>query len=249
MLSGEGETPIVHSIRALHRMILFVGALACVFSAGAQTFQPTTRMNFPQIGQTATLLRNGMVLIAGEWPEVYDPATGKFSMTSDPLDPRFNHSATLLTSGKVLIAGGNDTRGNYLSSSELYDPATRRFTATGSLIKPRRLHTATLLADGRVLIAGGLSRALTGGDHVEATSEIYDPATGTWTAGPPLTAARYRHTATALLDGRILIAGGGPGFESGSEFGALSSADVVSTLAPHSDAAPRRTRAGRRRGV
>ena len=38
--------------------------------------------------------------------------------------------------------------------------------------------------------------------------ELYDPASGTWSGGPDMSWTRYRHTATMLEDGRILVVGG-----------------------------------------
>src|SRR5208337_1108177 len=37
---------------------------------------------------------------------------------------------------------------------------------------------------------------------------VYDPSTGTFSAGPSMTYPRYGHTATLLSDGTVLIAGG-----------------------------------------
>jgi hypothetical protein len=85
------------------------------------------------------------------------------------------------------------------------------FENTNSLIGARSGHSATLLPDGKVLVAGGfIGSAL-------ASSEIYDPATGHWSAAGVLPAARSSHTATLLLNGKVLVAGGSSG-------GALASA-------------------------
>lgn len=77
-------------------------------------------------------------------------------------------------------------------------------------------HAAAALAGGlsRVLVCGGC--ALDGGATVLtrqgrgvlASAEIFDPNTGAWSAAAPMGARRTRHTATALNDGRVLVAGG-----------------------------------------
>jgi len=74
----------------------------------------------------------------------------------------------------------------------------------------RSSHSATLLADGRVLVAGGSTVSSAGAKgYVNNTSaEIYDPAANTWTATPPMSAARSHHTTTLLPDGKVLVVGG-----------------------------------------
>ena len=60
------------------------------------------------------------------------------------------------------------------------------------------------LASGRVLLAGGTDPA---GALLAATA-LFDPTADAWSAGPPLTTGRQRHTTTRLADGRVLVTGG-----------------------------------------
>jgi WD40 repeat protein len=62
-------------------------------------------------------------------------------------------------------------------------------------------HTATLLANEKVLVVGG-------GD---TSAELYDPATGTFTATGSMAQARAFLQATLLPNGKVLVTGGGYG--------------------------------------
>ena len=61
-----------------------------------------------------------------------------------------------------------------------------------------------MLPNGKVLVAGGVD--IDG--HALASAELYDPASGTWTATGSLATARDDHTATLLPNGKVLVAGG-----------------------------------------
>jgi len=113
---------------------------------------------------TATLLRNGKVLIVGsdeyDWPadaEVYDPATATVTGIGNTAAPHEFSTATLLRDGTVLVAGSQLPGGSGDASAELYDPAAGTFYTTENMTTGRGSHTATLLPGGRVLIAGGYS--------------------------------------------------------------------------------------------
>jgi hypothetical protein len=76
---------------------------------------------------------------------------------------------------------------------------------------PRDEHTATLLANGKVLVTGGADHGGAGCCYL-ASAELYDPASGSWTAVGTLPGGG--NTAAHLHDGKVLVVGeliGGPG--------------------------------------
>src|SRR5262249_41581838 len=84
------------------------------------------------------------------------------------------------------------------------------FALTGLMTTPRYDATGTELADGRVLVAGGWCCA--GNTGTQASAEIYDPSTGTWSATGSMSTPRAGGaSATRLQNGRVLIAGGANG--------------------------------------
>jgi len=69
--------------------------------------------------------------------------------------------------------------------------------------KGRIRHTATLLNDGKVLVAGGF-----GPGGASTSTELYDPASDSWSKSGSLSQQRQNATATLLRDGRVLVVGG-----------------------------------------
>ena len=59
-----------------------------------------------------------------------------------------------------------------------------------------------LASIGKVLVAAGYYQ---GPGSLKFDAELYDPASGTWTATGNMIEARARHTATLLPDGRVLV--------------------------------------------
>ncbi len=138
-----------------------------------------------------------------EYPALLDPLwSGAASMST----PRESFGSALLDDGRVLVAGGlSGVPPEPSASAELYDPASNTWAVTGSLNEARSAFTLTAreLPGQDALAAGGES-----GDAALSSTESYDAAVGTWSAGPALPAAYVGHAAVRLDDGSILVAGG-----------------------------------------
>ncbi len=187
--------------------------LATTYNPASGSWTPTTGPLRP-IG-SLTPLPDGTVLAAGSpWnaadpggSEIYSPPTGAWTATSAPTyqasASTYPGTVTLLRNGNVLVAGGWYLCGEIQCVTKeafLYDTPTGTWAPTGSVLNV--LDTATLLPDGTVLAAGG-------GSGTDA--EIYNPASGSWTATVNMTTERYGPTATLLLNGSVLVVGGAIG--------------------------------------
>ncbi len=175
----------------------------------------------------------GVLITGGDDPEggnalqtaeVYEPSSQGFTSTiGQMVSPRADQTETPLPDGKVLIAGGDTLSDGYspTATAELFDQSSGSFTATGSMSVARSSAVAVLLPSGLVLVAGGESFGSDNSEVVTASADLYNSATGSFTATGNMTAARFQATATLLADGRVLIAGG-----LGGDGNPLSSAEI-----------------------
>ena len=153
-------------------------------------FVPTPDLVGDRHGSTATLLKDGRVLIFGSpdtaVAEIYDPTTSTVTQTAAAPSPRVYHSATLLDDGRVLIAGGY----HFINSIGgfdpwIYDPVANAWTVVpGGHTFGFTYPAAVRLADGDVLMVGG--GAIEGEEPLTDLVSIFDAASNTWTAGPNL---------------------------------------------------------------
>jgi len=183
------------------------------------TFSPTGSMATGRAGLSAALLVDGRVIVAGghngdDGPvlsvEIYDPDTGAFSIAGQTGFPSSVGPAIMsaLPNGKVLI--------NMIfydaqsADAQLYDPATMTFTFAGTMTAQRSF-TSALLSSGTVLTAGVWS------------ADLSDPSTDGFSRAGDLATPRTGHSATLLLDGSVLLAGGNQSFVNSTY---LNSAEV-----------------------
>ena len=125
----------------------------------------------------------GLSMLVGQWSAVF-PA---------PIVQLHLH---LLSSGKVLSWG-------LTGDPQVWDPATGVFTAVPS---PSLLFCAghNLLPDGRLLVAGGHL----GNSLGLPNTNLFDPTTNSWQAGPAMAQGRWYPTNTTLPDGEVVTIAG-----------------------------------------
>jgi len=190
-----------------------------LYDPASNRWSRTGNLNTARRYHTSVRLNSGKVLAIGGSTgtastscELYDPSKGTWSDAANTNVARYLNGTTLLADGKVLVTGGTPSRGP-LSSAELYDPAANKWTLTGNMTTGHYAHTATLLTDGTVLVAGGEGQAISCGKGCTsyiptAKAEIYNEATGKFTATESLSRPRAYHAATLLGTGRALVDGG-----------------------------------------
>lgn len=125
---------------------------------------------------------------AAAWDGTFVPAP---SLT----EPLSGMTATKLQNGDALFVAHN-TANRCVADTGVC-------TATGPLPTAQNSAAAFTLPDGRVLLVGG--------NHSDARTALYDPATNAWSVGPSLSAPRLDAPAAQLLDGSVLVVGGASG--------------------------------------
>lgn len=154
--------------------------------------------------------------------ELYDPRSGAWM--SGPAPPGEAASTLVaLPAGGALLVGetscGPERRLSRicrpLAATYVLDAHELRWLPAAAMLVPRTRPATARLPDGRILVAGGFGAACTGtvagGYSCPAlpSAEIFDPATGSWSATPPMPGARGGDGAAVLSDGTVLLVGGG----------------------------------------
>ena len=129
-----------------------------LFDPATNKWTQTGSLKTDRYSHTATLLKDGRVLVTGgtkgSWytppgpqvlasAELFDESTGQWTAAAPMSTPRTGATATLLQDGRVLVAGGTTD-----ATTEIYDPVADRWAPADGLSSARSGHSATLLPDG-----------------------------------------------------------------------------------------------------
>jgi len=187
-----------------------------IYDPAAGTWKAAASLRTARYAMTATLIAGGKVLVAGgstaaldalNSSEIYNPTAKTWTLGAKMVQPRGDFVSITLATGNILFTGGENTSGVSINNAELYNPSTGKFAATGNMTATRVEHTAVLLANGKVLVSGGNNQTVNGATPL-ASAELYDPATGKWSATGSMSNARAGHTSTVLHNGNVVNAGG-----------------------------------------
>jgi hypothetical protein len=155
-----------------------------------------------------------LALVGGSGPvaQFYDPRVEEFELGGISFGVGLLSQSTALGDGRILFTGGLGLDGQPTSAAAVYDPSSDTTTEL-AMLEPRAGHGAVRLGDGRVLITGGFAAldltdilALLGG--IQASCELFDPSTLSFSAAATMLEPRALHTSTPLANGGALVAGG-----------------------------------------
>ena len=160
-------------------------------------------VSFVQVGGKLYLAGGGAELPGGRSSQqVFDPVSGAWSEVA-PLPAHLDHIQGVALGGKIFYVGGLDHWPSpQVGTVWVYDPKTDSFSEGASMGTRARGAGGVAVHDGRIYYAGGLRD----GDAVK-WFDVYDPATGKWTALPDMPTARD-HFHAVVLDGRLWAIGG-----------------------------------------
>lgn len=199
-----------------------------IFDVGELTSHPGPEARF-RTRHGAQALAGGGILVAGGLDpagtvlsdaELYDERRGSFGAAPFSLSAPRAGATWVNTAEGLIVIGGWEAWESWPQNGVPQRRASARVdrlrlaggvwqTSSFSLQHARAEHSATLLlADNpgevRILVCGGLRDAVS----VEDTCEILDVPLESSSVIPGLQFQRFGHTATTLLDGRVLLAGG-----------------------------------------
>jgi len=144
----------------------------------------------------------------------WSPATGEWESLPDMGEGRTDSCAVQLLDGRTMVAGGipapHTTQDFGLSSVEALAADGSGWSTLAPMGTGRFAHVIGLLPIGHVIVAGGRHLNLRTGFALITLSsaEMWNPATSSWSALPPMAHARSAAAGCVLPSGRFAVLGG-----------------------------------------
>ena len=200
-----------------------------------EIYNPTTdtwtwgpNLRTPRAAHASILRPDGKVLLCGgiSWDtiiiriptvrsstDLYDPAANTMAAGPSMAGARSLTAVTDLGNNRWLIAGGISALtltnlGTPTNTAEIYDAVANTWSSAGAMTTARGNHGVIALGGGRYLHLGGAN-----GDILnpvpQASGEIYDAASNSWSPGPSLSIPRAGFATFATPRGQVQVFGGG----------------------------------------
>jgi len=123
----------------------------------------------------------------------YDGAANTWTTIASliPTAPLFTFATATLADGRIMVAGGGSLPPPGVASvtnsaASIFNPATSTWSATAAMSE-QRLGARAVTVSGKVYVFGGMRWCSIPSGYTGCntrTTEIWNPATGTWSAGP-----------------------------------------------------------------
>lgn len=163
----------------------------------------------------------GLVQITCSVNEVYDPSTNTWTTKASMPISRMQMGAATVN-GKIYVMGGM-TAGAYstVNITQIYDPATDSWASGASMPYPVDSYVSAVV-DNKIYVIGGQDEYLYSMQTDQAVNftQIYNPATNTWSLGAAIPAPTWQAAAAAttgvMAPKRIYVIGGMLGLGVGS---------------------------------
>ena len=180
-------------------------------------------------GHTATRVTNGDVIVMGGEPSTFSSAGSSYCFRYKPLldqwincaalpSLRSAHAATLMPDGRVLVTGGlvgSSTK----TTEDIFDPISDTWSAAALPPRGPVRHATALYKGDSAMVIGGVSGPVVYAPFFSTTFRYFDGSNSGKQIVSSSGLLRDSHTATTLLDGRILVAGGYESYVFVSQYG------------------------------
>lgn len=215
-----------------------------IYNSATNTWSAAAPLNAPRHTTSATVLHDGSVLIPAGFsaPDPHDTdrtadryAGDTWTLTGNLVRARARQGAMTLPDGTVLVGpgsretvcgppvcqnGGPPFSAVIVDSSELYTPTTDTWQLTnGKPLVPGRFNfQQAVLPNGKALMAGGFGGPA-GGEALQQSAEVYNPATGTWESAGTMTHLHATSSSLANTHDAVVLSANPWTFEFGASCG------------------------------
>ena len=202
-----------------------------IYDPVANTWTLGPAMSDPRAGHMAMERSDGKIMLCGgiSWysvifigwlptvetsVDIYDPATNTISAGPSMNDARALIDPLEIGPDRWLLAGGMNglsiiplNAGTPTDTAEIYDGNTNTWTSVGSMATARVNQKGWALPDGTFMLAGGGEGSILAPVSL-ATTEIFDPSTNTFSAGPAMNSPRAAAGLLFMPQGQVFLFGG-----------------------------------------